>query len=270
MIHVTNPALLQHQVNVSVVGAGGTGSQILTGLAQLHTAMLSLGHPGGLSVTVWDDDLVSVANVGRQMFFPSDVGMPKATVLVHRLNMTMGTNWKAEVQKIGGGSKRHIPSGNDDIVIGCVDNRKGRAAILAYCRSVGGAYWLDIGNREDDGQAVLGMVYPNHRKNDVDRLPHVADLFPEIIDVNADDTDNAPSCSLAEALEKQSLLINRGVSLWALNLLWQMFRYGQIEYHGVFVNLKTGRSNPLGIDWEVWKRFGYKLPRRRRHLRQVA
>ena len=270
MIHHTNPKLLQRQVRITVVGAGGTGSQILTGLAQLHTAMLSLGHPGGLHVTVWDNDLVSMANVGRQMFFPSDVGMPKATILVHRINMTMGMNWNAVIERIGSNSRRNGQA--DDIVIGCVDNRAGRAAILEHCKTGGAAetYYLDIGNREDDGQVVLGVVYRNYKKNDADRLPHVADLFPEIIDAKADDQDDAPSCSLAEALEKQSLFINRGVSLWALNLLWQMFRYGQIEHHGVFINLKTGRSNPLPVDPEVWKRFGYRIPRRRPKLKQAA
>ena len=59
----------------SVIGAGGTGSQMLMGLAQLHTAMIALGHPGGLDVTVIDSDQVSEANVGRQMFYPSDVGL---------------------------------------------------------------------------------------------------------------------------------------------------------------------------------------------------
>lgn len=53
--------------------------------------MIALGHPGGLEVTVIDSDQVSEANVGWQMFYPSDVGLSKATVLVNRINMAMGS-----------------------------------------------------------------------------------------------------------------------------------------------------------------------------------
>ena len=74
-------------------------------------------------------------------------------------------------------------------------------------------------------------------------------------------------CSLADALEKQSLFVNRGVSLYALNLLWELFRYGQIGYHGVFVNLKNARTTPLPVDPEAWARFGYPKPKRSRKRR---
>lgn len=260
--HFLKPRLLTRPVEVLVVGAGGTGSQVLTGLAQLHTAMLALGHPGGLKVHVMDEDLVSEANVGRQMFFPADVGLSKARVLVNRINMTMGTDWQASHQRLLESDVVHT-----DIVIGCVDNRKARKAILQSCRD---AYWLDIGNRLHDGQVILGEIPSRHGvdKSKV-RLPHAADLFPEIVDETQEAEDDTPSCSLAEALEKQSLFVNRGVALYALNLLWELFRHGQISYHGVFVNLKTAKSSPLAIDEAVWQRFGYSSkPKRTRKKKQ--
>lgn len=260
MEHLIHPRLLGRPVKVCVVGAGGTGSQVLTGLAQLHTALVSLGHPGGLDVTVVDDDTVSEANVGRQMFWPPDIGQPKATILVNRINMSMGTNWAASVTRV-----RQDQRIQADIVIGCVDNRLARKYILeGLQRGVQGqqlAYYLDIGNDVSSGQVVLGevqgdmdrTVYPN-------RLPHVAELFPEIIDPDKDSPDDGPSCSLAAALEKQSLFINRGVSVFALNMLFELFRYGKLTYSAVFLNLKTGTSNALAIDPEKWARFGYKAP----------
>jgi hypothetical protein len=47
-----------------------------------------------------------------------------------------------------------------------------------------------------------------------------------------------------------------------LNLLWELFRYGQIAYHGVFVNLKNARTTPLPVDPDTWARFGF--PKRKR------
>ncbi|MFD2274263.1 ThiF family adenylyltransferase [Undibacterium arcticum] len=73
-IHMIHPRLLQQKVRVAVIGAGGTGSQVLNGLVRLHLALLAFGHPGGLDVTLWDDDQVSEANVGRQSFFSRRCG----------------------------------------------------------------------------------------------------------------------------------------------------------------------------------------------------
>jgi len=251
--HTLPGAMLERSVKVVVVGAGGTGSQILTGLAQLHHAMVSLGHPGGLEVLVIDDDRVSPSNVGRQMFYPSDVGSYKAEVLVNRINLAMGCNWEASIGKLTPGT--NIQS---DLIVGCVDTRKARNAINAVGQRGNNRYWLDCGNRQQDGQVILGEFRVSKNSSDGVKLPTVADLFPETCDPTQDSPDDGPSCSLAEALEKQSLFVNRGVSLYALNMLFELFRYGGLNYSGVFVNLKTARSAPLMIDREGWKtRFGY-------------
>lgn len=226
-----------------------------------------LGHPAGLDVIVIDPDTVSKTNVGRQNFWPSDVGQSKAEILVNRCNMLMQTGWVAEAAKVTDGTQ----FSNPDIVIGCVDNRNGREAILkALKRSVySSAYYLDIGNREHDGQVVLGEVFGASCKRE-NRLPHVADLYPDIIDGSLDDTDDTPSCSLAEALEKQSLFINDTMANAACNLLWELFRYGQLTHHGQFVNIRSGRVTPLAIDPETWKRFGFEAKLKPKRCRKVA
>ena len=71
------------------VGAGGTGSQMMVKLVNLHKAMIALGHPHGLRVKVVDPDVVSHANIGRQNFYPGDVGSFKADVLVTRANLSL-------------------------------------------------------------------------------------------------------------------------------------------------------------------------------------
>ena len=252
--HSIHKDLLTRAVKVVVVGAGGTGSALLPRLMQLHSAMLALGHPGGLDVTVYDSDTVSESNIGRQGFLPSDIGLNKATVLVNRLNMCWGTQWHAIPARINK-SDRLFP----DIIIGCVDTRKARAAIKG-CVASSRAYWLDCGNALDSGQVVLGELGSEALMKKQERLPTVADLFPEMVDPSLDATDDAPSCSVADALRKQSLVINMAMATEAFNLLWTLFRTGSVNYSGKFINLKSGTAAPIRMDTDVWARMGYVAP----------
>lgn len=249
--HAIPPQMVTQPWKVVVVGAGGTGSAFLPSLARLHHAMLELGHPGGIDCTVYDDDTVSESNVGRQGFYPNDVGQHKALLLVNRLNNLMGTAWEAEPVRICASDCL-----NADLVVGCVDSRRARHAIARAASRGNCNYYLDCGNETDRGQVVLGQFgKPLH-----DRLPHVGDLFPELLDPKGDKGDDAPSCSMAQALRKQSLVINQAISVQAFNLLWTLFRTGTLTYSAVFVNLATGRTNPVSIDPDAWARFGYEAP----------
>lgn len=250
--HAIHRPLLNERVKVVVVGAGGTGSALMPRLMQLHFALLALGHPGGLHVTLYDDDTVSPANIGRQCFFPQDVGQRKATLIVNRLNQCWGTNWVAVPKKLKKSDKV-----NADIMIGCVDSRKGRAAIIGASSGYH-CYYIDAGNNENTGQVIIGELYQGNRK--AVRLPHVADLFPDMVNADLDAKDDKPSCSVAEALEKQSLVINNTMANEIYNLLWMLFRNGKLNYMGKFVNLETGTARPIALDTEVWRRMGYQVP----------
>lgn len=251
VLHATPEHMARSAWKVVVVGAGGTGSALLPSLARLHHAMVELGHPGGIECTVYDDDTVSEFNVGRQGFYPNDVGQYKATLLVNRMNLLMGTNWVAEPRRVDSRINLHA-----DLVIGCVDSRRARHAIVQAAKRGKCRYYLDCGNEEDRGQVILGEF----GKPRNDRLPHVGDLFPDMLNPKNDKADDTPSCSMADALRKQSLVINQAISVQAFNLLWSLFRNGGLVFSAVFVNLATGRTNPVPIDQAAWARFGYDAP----------
>lgn len=96
-IHYTDNYLLKpyHPVTVFIIGAGGTGSQVITNLARMDTALQASGHPG-LHVTLFDPDTVTQANIGRQLFSEAELGMNKAIAAVTRVNRFFGTAWMAE------------------------------------------------------------------------------------------------------------------------------------------------------------------------------
>jgi PRTRC genetic system ThiF family protein len=142
-----------------------------------------------------------------------------------------------------------------DIYIGCVDTREARRAIYNHwvnASRYSTAWWLDCGNSARAGQVILGSC-----NRGVIELPSAAHLFPEMIDSGLDAKDDMPSCSLPEALAKQDLFTNRMIADTAMNLMWQLFRYGETKVHGAFVNLEVMRTNPLAIDPVAWERMGY-------------
>src|SRR6266496_3688284 len=142
--HHIHPELLKHRVRVLVVACGGNGSAIAAGLPYLHQAMLAAGHPYGLDVTIMDGDVVSATNCVRQPFSQAEIGHFKAVVLVSRMNLFWGVNWKATPQHLTESSAIDRP----DIVIGCVDSRASRRVI--HCKLTGHqsdtSYYLDLGN----------------------------------------------------------------------------------------------------------------------------
>ena len=105
--------------------SGGNGCRVLHGLAQLHLAMKALGHRYGLSVTSYDADVVSAANIGRTVFSASDIGQYKATVLTQRINCAYDLDWTAVPKKIDGQSA----FSGCDILISCVDSAKARRTV---------------------------------------------------------------------------------------------------------------------------------------------
>lgn len=270
-VHILAARYIERPVHIALAGVGGNGSQILSGLARLAAAMRALGHPG-VNVTAYDPDTVTHANVGRQLFYASDVGLNKAIVAVHRVNQAFGTAWEAFPIAF-------TAHPGVDMVVSCVDTRCARIDIDRRARHAGGRYWLDLGNRETDGQAILGE-WPGHaatiRKTSavgvsdfdatkvqiVDRLPTVLELFPEILTTN-DADDTAPSCSLAEAIERQGLFTNQDVVTAALLILETLFRHGRIDWHGAFTNSRTGRRTTLPVDPEAWARMGLNTKRKR-------
>lgn len=269
-MHVLDGKLMTRAVNVLLVGAGGTGSRMLEKLVALHRALIAKGHPAGLEVTVVDPDTVSTANIGRQAFYPGDVGRFKSDVLVNRANMALeGVIWKSEPAVLT--TRANLD--RFDLVIGAVDNRAARLAILRgleNCAS-GTRYWLDTGNRATDGQVVLGQVTSRRKvKDDAMRLPHIAEFYPDLIDSAAEDKDNTPSCSLAEALEKQSLYINPTVSDFAANMLWMLFTEGRLDTQGAFINLKRMMVTPLRVDPAVWERFGIVRDGKRKKIERPS
>jgi len=99
-IHFTDNSLINatNPISVNLIGAGGTGSKVLTALMEMNYSLNELGH-AGLAVRLWDDDIISDANLGRKRFAECATGLYKSVTLINLANRWSGTNWKAECRK---------------------------------------------------------------------------------------------------------------------------------------------------------------------------
>jgi len=111
-VHIVYPYLINptSPVSVNLIGAGGTGSQMLTALVRINQALIALGH-AGLQVNVFDDDIVQQANLARELFTSHEIGMNKAVVLINRINRFFGTNWKAIPERLSRGTTGFLKIG---------------------------------------------------------------------------------------------------------------------------------------------------------------
>jgi PRTRC genetic system ThiF family protein len=253
LINATNP------ISVNLIGAGGTGSKVLTALLEMNHSLIELGH-AGLQVRMWDNDIVTQANLGRQRFAECETGLYKSVALINRANRWAGTNWKAETVKFGKDHLGRLPQhAKTSIYISCVDSVAARFEIADILKALGNGtgyqekpkYWLDFGNSQHTGQTILSTIgsirQPNSEKYEtVASLPMVTDEFGDLLK-QSEATDETPSCSLAEALEKQDLYINGSLVQMGCSLLWCLFRNGLNPYRGFFHNLKDYTTHPIKV-----------------------
>lgn len=267
-----------HPLRVALVGAGGTGSHVLGHLVKIHLSLKAFGHPG-LDVTVYDPDIVTSPNLGRQLFFPAEVGLSKSEALVGRYN-NFGLNWRAVAEKFNVTTASEQAFYLPNVLISCVDNREARQEIYltvaddavatlknqtANHRARENAlyYWLDFGNATDSGQMIMGTFAPidqpvvdEQLKDELcfnGRLPHLFDLHPELWEPTPEDVKNVPSCSLAEALAAQDLFVNPEIAQRGMRIFWQLFRKVHMRHHGFYFNLESDLQANLKIPAPVGK-----------------
>ncbi len=259
-VHFTDKYLLQptNPVMVNLIGAGGTGSQLLTALGRINLSLNALQHPG-IFVRVFDDDIITAANKGRQLFADSEIGLPKAAALINRVNRFFGTDWKAYTMPFNRSTITNLNEYRAHITISCVDKVQARFDIAAVLQKMAKSnnhkrdrirYWMDFGNSRFTGQVLLATIGkieqpPSKNFETVDSLPLPTVEFKDLF--VAAKEDKAPSCSLAEALTQQDLFINSSLANLGGSLLWNLFSQGMIECRGFFMNLKNFRTTPLSL-----------------------
>ena len=247
-----------HPISVQLVGLGGTGSNVLRGLAFMNQALIGMGQMG-LMVTAFDPDFVSDTNTKRQLFYKADVGESKAQVLISRYNRSFGTHWRSHQCTY---EKSFMSSCMCNILLTCVDTGIARKNIAKHLDTIPTSkkcepfdqrfYWMDFGNSRDSGQIILGSEkIPQPKEEEgypksIAKLKNVVELYPDIDKFDITE-EQGPSCSTQQALNRQDLFINTTIADLGLMLLWQLLRNFNTPFQGIFFNGKTFQSNPMTI-----------------------
>lgn len=261
------PALLRlrlpafQRVNLTLVGCGGTGSHIASGLVALAQALQERDQH--MELLFVDPDHVEPKNVGRQLFAAGNVGRAKATVLAVRLSAAFGLGVMSAVRPIDARDTfLHPDAGALNIVIGAVDNKPARALIAAAVAAAQGRlWWLDAGNEDHSGQVALGnRTQAAQLKGTVGLdmladLPAVSVLYPDLVAMPKPiklikvkgRKPKAANCADAVAAGEQGLMVNRMAAGWALAMLHDLL-LGELKYFALAFDLQFGGTRPYALD----------------------
>lgn len=253
---------LSERIRICLIGLGGTGSALLDGLCALDATLRQLGHPG-FSIVCHDADSVSLSNVGRQRYTHADVGLPKCTVICHRMGLFYGTDVTAIPQHFGPRTRQR----DADLYITATDSASLRASFPMWLRH-SRALWADTGNGERVAQLVVGHL---HESPHQPYIPNVLDLFPELTDPEFQASQkDVPTCSAEEALRAQSFPINRAIAGHTIDLLWELIRHGSARHHGVLCSVAPPSVSLIEATPAMWAQFGWQAPSSRKCRMQRA
>jgi PRTRC genetic system ThiF family protein len=254
-----------NRVYITLVGCGGTGSHIASGLAAIAQALVERSIAVDLFFV--DPDRVEAKNVGRQLFSPSDLGRNKAEVLAERFNGAYGLRIMCAARTVDTLDLLPNPAMRDDlhIVIGAVDNPAARATIAGVVKAAhettggtqvahGRLWWLDCGNENHSGQVLLGNVALKSAMRGaialglIDRLPAPNLVYPDLVATPRSRKVKTASCAELTAAGEQSLMINRLVAAWALSMLHDFLITRDLRYFGAAIDQQWGGMRVYTID----------------------
>lgn len=218
-------------VSVAIIGIGGTGSKMATNVCMIDKALKEFGHLG-LQITLFDPDEVSSSNIVRQTYQKHEIGYNKAFITSVKINQFYGIQSEFV--------KERFDKVSFNVIISCVDTLDSRKQIKQLIENaieqpesneenVFPYLWIDCGNGNDYGQICCKAYHSKDKEEGMDFF----DIYSDAVE-----DKTAPSCSLKEALDSQSLFVNTIAATLAGNMLWDLFRKIVIDYSIMFFNMK--------------------------------
>ncbi|NES98406.1 MAG: thiamine biosynthesis protein ThiF [Desertifilum sp. SIO1I2] len=229
------PVLLRHshQINIWVVGTGGTGGWLVPNIARLLKVM-EIRTNQTVTCTLVDPDVIEAKNIPRQNFTANEIGCNKALVLATRYSLSLGCNLTSIQEPFHQNLLDNWWKGLT-VIIGCVDNAAARYQI-SQCLELNhnrepDIWYLDCGNHAyfNSGQVLLGSTHQFELNNAFDNLenpsfcinlPSPTLQHPELLEPQPEELSNSPpSCAEIALRHQQGLFVNQQVAAIATEYL---------------------------------------------------
>lgn len=225
-----------HPIEISIVGAGGTGGYLIRDLCRFIYSLekrIVVGEPK-VSLVIYDGDTVEEKNILRQNYLPNDIGQLKASVMANRHIRAFGSNISFVPRMFT--SSDITPKGKQ-IVVGCVDNNAARREMHTLLRRAyplygSDLYWIDAGNEKKTGQVIIGSRV----------LQSVTEIFPEVL-IPSSDSQEQVSCAERMLTDEQNMFVNLTASNLILNYIKSIILDIPMISNGIVFNIDNQFDN---------------------------
>jgi len=234
---------------IFVVGAGGTGSQLLPFLTQL---LANLNEDKDIDLCIIDGDLFEQKNKRNQKCLDRDIGENKAKVTAERYqriysdykisyydgfikteeDLAILINQKER-------SMNYVP-----IIVSCVDNNATRKMLDSIFHKLSTVVYIDSGNGTDN---MVGQVVTGLRLKGRTILPPVSSVFPEIKE-DKDTIENATGCANNVGEAPQNIATNVMAAQTLFSVLNKLLSFEIIKEHMIFFDAFNSTSTVKTID----------------------
>ena len=249
-----------NELNITIIGCGGTGSFAAESICRLLTGT-------DYQLHLIDPDNVESRNTLRQNFYPSEIGLNKAEALARRLARNFGVPISYSPSRLTTSchSQQYLYSYNHDtdcpvpdgvqILLACVDNAAARLAVEAHAVAHYSGWNIDAGNDDKYGQILIGnskdpgSIIASFQGDSCQRLPMPSLQRPDLVQNQLPPRANRDmDCARAIELQEQSPTINQMMATLAtdtlLKLLTQRCNYMSLYVDMESSNMTTVPANP--------------------------
>ena len=217
---------------IALVGCGGTGGFLAEGLCRLL-----LGYPQ-LHLLLIDGDQVEEENLGRQNFYPEDLGHFKSQVLAERLARKYQRPIAYSISDLEERDRRDRRNweAGCGLVVGCVDNAPARAAIAQAVSP--SQWWVDAGNGREFGQVLVGNAGLKRLSGSFDQEKAVCHALPLPTRVRPELLVPAPREEACAQME-QGPTINQFMAALVVEVVRRLLE-GSLSWWQVYLDLEAG------------------------------
>ena len=251
--------------NIIIVGCGGTGGFVAESICRLLT-----GRKDNLLLV--DHDRVEPHNLLRQNFYKEDIGQFKSKALAERLARSYGRTIGYSIHPFSENTtmdKLGVPGYDGYLMIGCVDNARGRAAMNRHISGSTRRWLIDAGNGANWGQVLIGNSRDREmtscdpakmfKNNFCTSAPGPALQRPDILTAEADvhpDID----CAQAMDLTDQDPTIN-GMMAALVTQATRKILAGNCPYMGLYLDMEMGQVTPSYVSPDAVRKVVERIPR---------